>query len=57
MIILLALSQLTQRIVKLLPDLNRSSDALTFQRIVYISMLNVVVHRMNYYIKKMPAKY
>lgn len=56
MIILLALSQLTQCIVKLLPDLNRSSDALTFQRIVYVSMLNVVVHRMNYHIEKMPAK-
>lgn len=55
MIILLALSQFTQGIIILFPYLDGSCTPLTFQRIVYIRMLNVVVQRMDYHIEKMPA--
>lgn len=55
MIILLALSQLTQGIVILLPYLDGSCTPFTFQRIVYVCMLNVVVQSMDYHIEKMPA--
>lgn len=55
MIILLALSQLTQCVIIQLPDLSCSRDTLTLQRIVYICILNVVVQRMDYHIKKMSA--
>lgn len=55
MIILLALSQLTQCVIIKLSDLSSSRDALTLQRIVNICILNVVVQRMDYHIKKMPA--
>ena len=55
MIILLALSQLTQGIIILSPYLDGSCAPLTFQRIVNISMLNVVVQRMDNHIEKMPA--
>lgn len=56
MIILLALSQLTQCFIIKFPDPTSSRDALTLQRIVYICILNVVVQRMDYHIEKMSAK-
>lgn len=55
MFILLARSQLIQRISISLSNRQGSSDALTFHWIIDISMLNVVAHRMDYHIKKMPA--
>lgn len=55
MIILLALSQLTQGFIILPPDLDGSCTPLTFQRIVNVTMLNVVVQRMDYYNEKMSA--
>lgn len=56
MIILLALSQFTQCLFILLSYLDGSCAPFTLQRIVNINMLNVVVQRMDYHIKKIPAK-